>query len=89
MIDLGYTDGGIDSDSFQGSYALTVTHHAYSPAGSTSRNIVIWWENFKDRVGDTFGDYILAGRADPGAAVFYANDYFVLPAPSSATWTAA
>lgn len=41
MIDLGYTDGGTDSDSFQGTYALTVTHHAYSAVGSTSRNIKI------------------------------------------------
>lgn len=32
---------------------------------------------------------MLGGRADPGAAVFDANDYLVLPAYSSSSWTTA
>ena len=89
MIDLGYTDGGTDSDSLQGSYVLSVTHHAYSAVGSTSRTVKIWWRNDKDKLSDTSGDYIFQGRADPSAAVFDANDYLVLPAYSSSSWTAA
>lgn len=89
MIDLGYTDGVTTSDAFQGEYVLTVTHHAYSPPGSTSRTVKIWWSNQKDVLSDTSGDYLMSARADPGAAVFAANDYLVLPAYSSSFWTAA
>lgn len=89
MIDLGYTDGSTTSNSFQGTYALSVTHHAYSPAGSTSRAVKIWWSDEKEKVSDTSGDYIFTGRAEPGAAVFDANDYLVLPAYSSSSWTVA
>jgi len=87
MIDLGYTNGLTNSDSFQGTYALTVTHHAHSPSAITSRNVKIWWRNDKDKLSDTSGDYIFQGRVEPSAAVFDANDYLVLPAYSSSSWT--
>ena len=90
LIDNGYTDGSsISSVSLGGTYAMSVTHYAQTAAGSTSRDVKIWWRDDKAKVGVTSGDAILQGRIDavPAPAAFRANDYLVLPAYSSSYWT--
>jgi len=89
LTDLRYSSHSTTTGTYQGRYDVTATLHTHTPAGSTSLDIVIFIVEKKSSVGDTSGDVILHGRADDVSAKFQANDYFVLPAYSSSSWTAA
>lgn len=89
LTDLRYSSHSTTTAEYTSRYDVTATLHTHTPAGSTSLDIVIFIVDKKSLVGDTSGDVILHGRADDVSAKFQANDYFVLPAYSSSSWTAA